>query len=40
MKDLAAKPEHAAMKKAMFARLVKLSADLNDKVDLRNAFPQ
>jgi arylsulfatase A-like enzyme len=40
MHDLAAKPEHAAMKKEMFDRLVKLSADLNDKVDLRNAFPQ
>jgi arylsulfatase A-like enzyme len=40
MNDLAAKPEHAAMKKAMFDRLAKLSADLNDRVDLRNAFLQ
>ncbi|MEZ5384154.1 MAG: sulfatase-like hydrolase/transferase [Prosthecobacter sp.] len=40
MHDLAAKPEHAAMKKEMFERLVKLSADLGDKVDLTKAFAE
>lgn len=38
MKDIAAKPEHAAKKKEMFDRLVKLSAELGDKVDLKVAF--
>jgi arylsulfatase A-like enzyme len=38
MTDLAAKPEHAALKKQMFERLVKLSADLGDKVDLKTVF--
>lgn len=38
MTDLAAKPEHAAMKKEMYARLVKLSADLGDQVDLKAVF--
>ena len=38
MHDLAAKPEQAAMKKQMFERLVKLSADLGDKVDLTAVF--
>jgi arylsulfatase A-like enzyme len=36
--DLAAKPEHAAMKKQMFARLVKLSAALGDDLDLKKVF--
>jgi choline-sulfatase len=34
MTDLAADPAHDAMKKQMFARLVKLSSELEDKVDL------
>ena len=38
MHDLAANPEQAAMKKQMFERLVKLSADLGDKVDLTTVF--
>jgi arylsulfatase A-like enzyme len=38
MHDLAAKPEQAAMKRQMFERLVKLSADLGDKVDLTTVF--
>lgn len=38
MTDLAAKPEHSAMKKQMFERLVKLSADLGDKADLTAVF--
>ena len=38
MTDLAAKPEHAAKKKEMYQRLVKLSADLGDKVDLQKVF--
>ncbi|MCF7788870.1 MAG: sulfatase-like hydrolase/transferase [Prosthecobacter sp.] len=38
MTDLAAKPEHAALKKEMYARLVKLSADLGDQVDLQKVF--
>ncbi|MDP1586393.1 MAG: sulfatase-like hydrolase/transferase [Prosthecobacter sp.] len=38
MNDLAANPGHAAMKKQMFDRLVKLSADLGDKVDLKTVF--
>jgi arylsulfatase A-like enzyme len=38
MTDLAAKPEHAARTKEMYARLVKLSADLGDKVDLQKVF--
>lgn len=38
MTDLAAKTEHAAKKKEMYERLVKLSADLGDKVDLRQVF--
>ncbi len=38
MTDLAAKPEHAALKKEMYARLVKLSADLGDQVDLKSVF--
>ncbi|MBN8421252.1 MAG: sulfatase-like hydrolase/transferase [Verrucomicrobia bacterium] len=40
MTDLAAKPEHAAKKKEMYARLVKLSADLGDKVDLQKVFKE
>lgn len=38
MTDLAAKPEHAALKKEMYARLVKLSADLGDQVELKTVF--
>jgi arylsulfatase A-like enzyme len=38
MHDLAAKPEQAAMKKQMFERLVKLSAEMGDKVDLKTVF--
>ncbi len=38
MEDLAAKPEHAAKVKDLLQRLVKLSADLDDKVDLTKAF--
>lgn len=38
MTDLAANPEHAAMKKSLFERLVKLSAKMGDKVDLRSSF--
>jgi len=38
MTDLAAKPEHAAMRKQLFERLLKLSADLGDKLDLKTAF--
>ncbi len=38
MHDLATKPEQAAKKKEMFERLVKLSADLGDKVDLKTVF--
>ena len=38
MTDLAAKPEHATLKKDMYARLVKLSADLGDQVDLKTVF--
>ena len=38
MTDLAAKPEHAAKKKEMFERLVKLSSELGDKVDLTKVF--
>ncbi len=38
MTDLAAKPEHATMKKQMFERLVKLAVDLGDQVDLQAAF--
>jgi len=38
MTDLAAGAEHVARKKELLARLVKLSADLGDKVDLRAVF--
>ncbi len=38
MNDLAAKADHAARKKDLLARLVKLSADLGDKLDLRTVF--
>lgn len=38
MADLAANPEHDAKKKEMFERLVKLSAELGDKVDLQALF--
>jgi arylsulfatase A-like enzyme len=38
MHDLAAKLEHAAMKKQIFERLVKLSAEMGDKVDLKTVF--
>lgn len=40
MQDLAGVPEHAAMKRSLFERLVKLSGDLGDTVDLREVFPQ
>jgi arylsulfatase A-like enzyme len=36
--DLAAKPEHAAKLKDLFQRLVKLSTDLHDEVDLTKVF--
>jgi arylsulfatase A-like enzyme len=38
MRDLAAKPEHAAKVKDLLQRLVKLSADLHDEVDLTKVF--
>jgi arylsulfatase A-like enzyme len=38
MTDLASNAEHAAMKKSLFDRLVKLSAEMGDKVDLRSSF--
>jgi hypothetical protein len=38
MTDLAADPAHDAMKKQLFARLVKLSSELGDKVDLTKIF--
>ena len=38
MEDLAAKPEHAAKVKDLLQRLVKLSTDLHDEVDLTKAF--
>jgi choline-sulfatase len=38
MQDLATKPEHAAKVKDLLQRLVKLSADLHDEVDLTKAF--
>ncbi|MCX6857381.1 MAG: sulfatase-like hydrolase/transferase [Verrucomicrobia bacterium] len=38
MQDLAAKPEHATKLKDLLQRLVKLSTDLNDAVDLRKSF--
>ncbi|MBL9184533.1 MAG: sulfatase-like hydrolase/transferase [Verrucomicrobiaceae bacterium] len=38
MQDLAAKPEHAAKVKDLLQRLVKLSADLHDEVDLTKVF--
>jgi choline-sulfatase len=38
MQDLAAKTEHAAKVKDLLQRLVKLSADLHDEVDLTKAF--
>ncbi len=38
MQDLAAKPEHAAKLKDLLQRLVKLSADLHDEVDLTKVF--
>lgn len=36
--DLAAKPEHAAVKRRLLERLVKLSKELGDKVDLTATF--
>jgi choline-sulfatase len=38
MQDLAVKPEHAAKVKDLLQRLVKLSADLHDEVDLTKVF--
>jgi arylsulfatase A-like enzyme len=38
MQDLAAKTEHAAKVKDLLQRLVKLSTDLHDKVDLTKVF--
>jgi hypothetical protein len=38
MNDLAMKPEHAVMKQQMFDRLVKLSSEMRDKVDLKTVF--
>lgn len=38
MQDLAAKPEHAAKVKDLLQRLVKLSTDLHDEVDLTKVF--
>lgn len=40
MQDLAGIPEHAAMKRSLFERLVELSAGLGDAVDLREVYPQ
>ncbi|MDZ4402479.1 MAG: DUF4976 domain-containing protein [Prosthecobacter sp.] len=40
MNDLAANPEHAAMKKSLFERLVKLSAEMGDRVDLAKVFAE
>lgn len=38
MQDLAAKPEHAAKVKDLLQRLVKLSTELGDQVDLKKVF--
>ncbi len=38
MTDLAAKAEHAALKKQMLERLVKLSAEMGDRLDVAKAF--
>jgi hypothetical protein len=38
MQDLAAKPEHAAKVKDLLQRLVKLSTELGDQVDLTKVF--
>lgn len=40
MTDLAAKPEHAGMKKQLFKRLLKLSEELGDELKLTKLMPQ
>lgn len=39
-KDLAADPRQAARRRALFAELLKLQAELEDPLDLRSAFPE
>jgi choline-sulfatase len=36
--DLAARPEHAAVKKRLFDRLTKLATEMGDKLDLKRVY--